>query len=95
MLISYLPLIKELLAAIARGNLRMVICLPNVVVVELNYLKEKNPNPNTRALAQEANVWLLAQVRTRNGFVRGQQRHEKLEESTDAKVCGCFNHGIV
>lgn len=58
----------------------MALCLPNVVVAELNFLKERNASPNTRALAQEANAWLLAAVRTRNGFLRGQQKHEGLEQ---------------
>ncbi|KAG8833698.1 hypothetical protein FRC18_003207 [Serendipita sp. 400] len=76
-LISYLPLLRDLLSSIQRQALKMALCLPAVVVAELNYLKEKNGNPNTRALAQEANVWLLAQMRQRQGTFRGQQKHEK------------------
>jgi hypothetical protein len=79
-LISYLGLVRQLFDEILAQNLQMVLCLPNVVVAELNFLKEKNPNPNTRALAQEANVWLLAQVRSSSGIVRGQQKHESLLE---------------
>jgi hypothetical protein len=61
----------------------MSLCLPSVVVSELNFLKERNPNPNTRALAQAANVWLLAQVRNRAGPLRGQQKHERLVEEEE------------
>ncbi|KIM25588.1 hypothetical protein M408DRAFT_331128 [Serendipita vermifera MAFF 305830] len=79
-LISFLALVRELLASISRQTVKMALCLPNVVVAELNFLKERNPNPNTRALAQAANVWLLATVRNRNGLLRGQQKHEGLEQ---------------
>lgn len=80
-LISYLGLVRQLLDEIFAQKLPMALCLPSVVVAELNFLKERNPNPNTRALAQEANVWLLAQVRSRTGIVRGQQKQESLLES--------------
>lgn len=69
----------------------MSLCLPSVVVSELNFLKERNPNPNTRALAQAANVWLLAQVRNRTGPLRGQQKHERLVEEEQSRV----RHGLV
>jgi hypothetical protein len=85
-LISYLPLVQQLHATIIRQNLQMSLCLPNVVVSELNFLKERNPNPNTRALAQAANVWLLAQIRNRTGPLRGQQKDDRLTEEDRPRV---------
>lgn len=85
-LISYLPLVREVLATISRQALKMALCLPNVVVAELNFLKERNANPNTRALAQEANTFLLAQVRSRTGLLRGQQKHEHLKDASHVHV---------
>lgn len=86
-LISYLPLVRQLHATITRQKLKNVtLCLPDIVVKELNFLKERNPNPNTRALAQAANVWLLAQVRNRSGPLRGQQRHERMKTEEHSRV---------
>jgi predicted nucleic acid-binding protein len=86
-LISYLPLVREILATISRQALKMALCLPSVVVAELNFLKERNASPNTRALAQEANTFLLAQVRSRSGRLRGQQKHEHLGDAPHVRVC--------
>ncbi|KAG8831695.1 hypothetical protein FRC17_002726 [Serendipita sp. 399] len=92
-LISYLPLLRDLLSTVQEQRLKMALCLPAVVIQELNYLKEKNGNPNTRALAQVANVWLLSQMRQRHGILRGQQKHEKA--SVEGDIDGVNDDKIV
>lgn len=76
-LISYLPLLRELVNSIARQRLPMAVMLPRVVVSELNFLKERNSNATTRAKAQEANAWLLLQARSGSGHVRGQKEEDQ------------------